>query len=745
MSFKKLLYHTFLFLFILEIGNAQTITISQSTSKEKKGRPKIGLVLSGGGAKGFAHVGVLKLIDELGIPIDYIGGTSAGALVGGFYAAGYSAEQIEEMVTNFDWDNLITDEVNRDYVPFFEKEEIYRYHISLPIHKKKIDLPESFLAGQNILHLLCDKTLYQHNVTDFSLLPIPFLCIAADLSKGEEVVLKQGYLPMAMRASMAVPAAIGSVEIDGRKLVDGGVINNYPVDRVLEMGADIIIGVDLKNNFRQDSTETVGNVVDQLIGFMGREKYEKNVKNTDIYINPNTNGYSASDFSNRLAKQIIKAGELAAEDVRKQLITLRDSLNIPKRIPAKYPNVDPEERFYIKNIEIEGVSDLHEDYIIGKLEFNKGQWVKYKLITDGIDKIYAGLNYEQVSYRLTGAHEKTLTIRLKESFTRSLNLGAHFDRDNSTSLLINTTMRNISGPGSLLSGDLVLSKLMGGRLRYTLDRGTRPGLEIKFDSRKLNFDFEDENILYGNISGAISRFQLNTHSVFYHSFTFGLGLSMEFFDVKPRIYNPIENNPLMDIGDNNFYNYQVFVKLDTKDDFYFPRKGAALMLNFKLITDDFYQLSGSNPILVSLLKYNYAKSFTSRLSVLPGIYWRLVYGIGDVPPYYTTQLGGQDWADYYDAQIPFYGLKLAELQTTNAIVGRLETRYRMFSNQYVHGFFNFGIMNNDLEFWKDTGTKIVGGGIGYSLNSVFGPATIKILASNYRSSIYTDISLGFWF
>ncbi len=708
-------------------------------------RPKIGLVMSGGGAKGYAHVGVLKVLEDIGIPIDYIGGTSAGALVGGLYASGYNAHQIEEMVTTMDWESLMSDNVNRDFIPFFEKEEIHRYNLSFPIYKRRIDLPNSFLQGQNIQMLFSNKTLRHHNVHDFSRLPIPFLCIAADLERNEEIVMKGGFLPQAMRASMAVPAAIGTVSVDGRNLVDGGVINNYPVDRVIEMGADIIIGVDLNANEKEDSVESVGTIVAQLVNYLGHEKYEANLKRTDIYIEPKTGGYSASEFSNKRAMELITVGVEAAEKVRAQLENLMDSLNLEKRVPLHYEEVKLTDRFYIEDIQVRGVSRLHLDYLKGKLDFDNNQWVEFGQITEGLERIYAGLNYKTVNYRLTGQNKKTLTLYLKESITRTLNLGAHYDRENSAALLMNSTLRNITGPGSLLSADLILSQLTGGRLRYTLDRGARPGLEVNFDSRKLNFDFEDEETLFGNISGAISRLQMNAHSVFYHSFTVGLGVSMEFFDVDTRIYFQDPGNPLLGLEDNSFFNYQAFLKLDKRDDVYYPKKGSSLLVNFKVITDDFYQFQESNPILVSLIKYKHATSPGSRLTFMPGFYLRMVHGIDDVPPYYITQLGGEDWVDYYDSQIPFYGLKLADLQTTNAIVGRLETRYRLFENQYIHGYANVGIMNNDRRFWDDYGTYIVGGGLGYSINSSFGPVSIKFLSSNYRSSTYTDISLGFWF
>ena len=216
-------------------------------AEESSKRPKIGLVLSGGGAKGFAHVGVLKVIEEAGIPIDYITGTSVGSIVGGLYAIGYNATMLENIIQNQNWEELLSNSFKREYISAITKEEQSRYLISLPIETKKISIPSGLLNGQNVMEFFTYLTYGYHDVIDFSKLPIPFECIAADIATGEEVVLKKGFLPKAIRASMAVPAAIAACEIDGRMLVDGGIVNNFPVDRCREMGADIIIGIDIQD------------------------------------------------------------------------------------------------------------------------------------------------------------------------------------------------------------------------------------------------------------------------------------------------------------------------------------------------------------------------------------------------------------------------------------------------------------------------------------------------------------------
>ena len=211
-------------------------------------RKKVGVVLSGGGAKGFAHIGVLKVLEEAGIPIDYIAGTSMGAVVGGLYAVGYSADMIDSLIQIQDWNSLMRDVVSREHIPASQRNNHNRYVASLPYEfpfgdkSVGVTLPPGVFTGQNIYNLFLNTTIgYQGNI-NFDDLPIPFGCISADVRTGKEVVMRNGDLAEAIRASMAIPGMFTPVEKDDLLLIDGGLVNNYPVDLVRSMGADIVIG-----------------------------------------------------------------------------------------------------------------------------------------------------------------------------------------------------------------------------------------------------------------------------------------------------------------------------------------------------------------------------------------------------------------------------------------------------------------------------------------------------------------------
>ncbi len=206
---------------------------------------KIGLVLSGGGAKGLAHIGALKVIEEAGVKIDYIGGTSMGAIVGALYASGYTADQLDSIFRATDFTNLIQDNLPRSAKTFYEKEDSERYALTLPFDGFKVSVPPAYSGGQNIYNELVRILYHVKDIDDFSQLPIPFVCIATDIETGKEVILNSGYLPEAVMASGALPSLFEPAIIDDKVLIDGGVVNNYPIEKVREMGADIIIGVDI--------------------------------------------------------------------------------------------------------------------------------------------------------------------------------------------------------------------------------------------------------------------------------------------------------------------------------------------------------------------------------------------------------------------------------------------------------------------------------------------------------------------
>ena len=252
------------------------ITLSIYTQSKQ---PKVGLVLSGGGAKGFAHIGVLKAIDKAGIQIDYVGGTSMGAIVGGLYAAGYSANQIEEIILKTDFLTLLRDRLPRSSETFFEKEYGEKSVVTLPVNKGKIGLPRAISKGQNVLNLLLELFDSVDGNQDFSKLSIPFFCIATDVENGSPVILEKGSLPLALRASGSFPSLLNPVEVNDKLLIDGGIANNFPVSILKQKGMDIVIGVDVEGKlFQKENINSVVALLNQIMSYKMYSKSDEEVK-----------------------------------------------------------------------------------------------------------------------------------------------------------------------------------------------------------------------------------------------------------------------------------------------------------------------------------------------------------------------------------------------------------------------------------------------------------------------------------
>jgi len=229
-------YCRFIFVFLLAIAFSLG-GIAQDSN------PKVAVVLSGGGAKGFSHIGILQALEEAGIYPDIVTGTSMGGVVGGLYALGYSADEIQAMTEDIDWNTMLGNQIPFEDISFEEKAYYGRYIAELPVKGIIPQLPRGLIEGQNLNNLLADLTRSAHGVRNFDGLPIPFRCVSTDIATGSRVVLKEGSLPESLRATMAIPSVFTPVEINETLLVDGGLVRNFPVQEALDMGADIVIGI----------------------------------------------------------------------------------------------------------------------------------------------------------------------------------------------------------------------------------------------------------------------------------------------------------------------------------------------------------------------------------------------------------------------------------------------------------------------------------------------------------------------
>jgi predicted acylesterase/phospholipase RssA len=312
------------------------LTVLCLMSLAAQSRPKVGLVLSGGGAKGFAHIETLKLIDSLAFPVDYIAGTSMGGIAAALYAIGYSGKEIEDIVYSVNWVQVFNDKPRRELIPILEKQYDAQYGLTLELRDYIPAPPSGFISGQEIMKLFSQYTNPVSNITDFDDFAIPFRCVAVDLISGQEVAIDSGYLALAMRSTMSIPSAFAPVEYGNYLFVDGGVANNLPVDVAKDMGAEFVIAVNVgAPPLRKDEIRDVLDVTLQTIFIPGFKREKENIERADIVIAPPLANYTPADFAKEDIRAIINAGRKAAQARKDTLIELMRSWGmVPKNSTA---------------------------------------------------------------------------------------------------------------------------------------------------------------------------------------------------------------------------------------------------------------------------------------------------------------------------------------------------------------------------------------------------------------------------
>lgn len=423
------------------------------------GRPKIGVALAGGGAKGCAHIGVLQIFEEMGIPVDYVAGTSMGSVIGGLYAVGYSADALDELVRSIDWATAMRDRPSRADLSFRRKQESLRYPFDLELGFKdgKLRWPRGLSPGQNLFLLLRNYTLPVAGVDDFDQLPIPFRAIAADLNTGERVVLRRGDLPRAIRASMAIPGYFTPVELDGRTLVDGGVVDNLPIDEVRAMGADIVIAITLGQTLEEGNTETMMQVLGQTRAFLTKRQVDPQLERADLVLRPDVAGFSILNFE--AAADIIAAGIAAAEASADELRAYafvnpyrgQDRQPIPSSVTTEY-------------VRLEGQTRVDPRIVDAKVDVAVGEELDFPALGDAITRLYGLGDFETIEYNVErdGDGRPGLVLKLRDkpwgpNYLRfGIDLQTDLDGDLSFSFLGSYTATRLNARGAEWRTDLAL-------------------------------------------------------------------------------------------------------------------------------------------------------------------------------------------------------------------------------------------------------------------------------------------------
>ena len=709
-------------------------------------RKKVGLVLSGGGAKGMAHIGALKVIKEAGIPIDYIVGTSMGSIIGGLYAIGYTPEQMDSMVRKQDWQFLLSDRTPRSDKNMAERETDEQFIISVPFSKTAIrEVTGGLIKGQNISNLFSQLTLGYHDSIDFNRLPIPFACVAEDIVKGEEKVFHHGVLATAMRASMAIPGVFTPVRLDGMVLVDGGVVNNYPVNVARQMGADYIIGIDVQSELKPASElSNAGSILGQLIDLMGQDLYLKNKAETNTYIKVNVKGYSAASFTQPAIDSLIVRGEEAARQNYEGLLKLKRSMGLDDDYrPMSRDKYEPTDWIMVNKIHFDGLDEKDTKWIMKRCDLEENGLNNIRRIEETTSIIRANTSYSNVSYKLTHADDGRfdLTYTVSKKMENRINVGIRFDSEEIASLLINAnTMLNTRLP-SYLAATVRLGKRYAVKLNYGIEPSPLSSLGLSYQFQYNDIDYYQEGKRSFNSTFRYHAGEISYYNVWLRNVRFGLGVRYELYNYGKLLYQ--EGSEQLDVQDEHFFNYFANLHYDTYDKAYFPTKGVKMHGSYTFYTDNFTEYDNHAPFSAILGSVEGVIPVTNRFSLLPGVYGRFLIG-KDVPLAKRNIMGGEIMEQYLPEQLPFIGTPHVELMDNSLLIGGLKFRQRMGAIHYLSLSGNYALSSHKIKGLL-TEKTMFGCSIGYGMDSMFGPLEASLNYANHANKVNIYINLGYKF
>lgn len=738
MNLKKILIALFLI---------PTLNFAQD-SIQQNSRPKVGVVLSGGGAKGYAHIGALKKIEEAGIKIDYIGGTSMGAIVGGLYAAGYSPDELEVIIKELDLTSLIINEKTRQDIPYFEKANSEKYILDLPFNNFKLTIPQAVSSGQGPLDLLTYLFRHVHETEDFSKLPTPFVCIATDIETGEEIKLDKGFLPLAVLASGAYPSMIKPVKIDNKLLIDGGVLNNFPVKEVKDMGADIIIGVDLQDPLKtQEELSSATDILQQIIKFNMEKKSDEQRKLVDVMIIPDTEGYGVASFGD--IKPILERGLIAAEekfDALKEVAARQGNIDNTRK------TLDLKEYLLIRDVKVNGAEQYNLNYLEGKLKIKSPQLASFKEIQNGINRLYSSGNFSKIDYKLNEENKNEYMLELNVTETpvkQKIRFGLHYDDFFKTGLLLNYTSKGLVLKNSTFSTDFVIGDYMRYNVNFYIDNGYLPSFGFRSRMHRFNKEInlsEMRSPEYPNLNELNYTFndfvnQIYIQSTLKERYAIGVGLEHQYTELFTKNISQSEDFPFAVNEKGNYWKAYAYIGADSRNNPNFASRGLMFTSSIKYLFDsnvkDFdkiYEFEADlekNFHINNFLSYRFTANFGTFFN-------------GNNTSAQKFIVGGyvqQRFLNY----TKFYGLPFATAFGDNKLILGSELQFKILKNHYAGLLMNLANVEDRFEHIQLTKFKYSGYGVKYGYDSPLGPINFIWAYSPHTDKGLFNLSLGYWF
>lgn len=726
-----------------------------ANAQVKNSRPKIGLTLSGGGAKGLAHIGILKAIDSAGLKIDYITGTSMGAILGSLYAIGYSGKQIEEIAKKIDWDLLLSNQLSLRSLSMEEKEEYGKYVIELPYVNHKLQLPGGFLDGQELWFKFSQLYYPVHTIKDFSKFSIPFRCIASDISTGDAVVLDSGEITTAVRASMAIPSVFSSVDYDGHKLVDGGITRNFPVSDVKKMGADYTIGSTVTTGlFPKEKLKSPIDVLLQLVFLKEADDFKNEIPLCNLFISQPLPDYTMGSFNK--ADILINAGDEEGKKFYPALKHLADSLTaIYGPLVPDTARLPPRDSVYISAIEVKGLVKTTEVYFIHAMDFHAHSTYSEADISKAIRKVFGTRYYRSINYSLIPLPDGSSKIlfEVQENPSTYAKLGLNYNEFTGISVIANITTRDFFTPysRSLLTFNIGDNLRMRGEHLQYFGNNKNIALIPKFqlESYKINTyaNFNKigqyrQNYYVGEVKAEYSGSR---------DFTAGIGTRYEWLRITPLIQSTLDAK-----GKNNFLTSFLYFGLNTLDKTLYPGKGIKINAEFGFVYNqspdiDFY----SNGVLISNtdsagINYNnYQRMVLNAEAYTPlanKLTFFTIFQSGINFNYKQSllnnfQIGGL--TNTIRNQIIFAGLNETTVSTPSVAALLIGLNYHISKNIYLIARSN-ALVNNFISEDRTLQFKnwLSGHALTFAYNTPIGPLELSVTYSDDSRKVQSYINFG---
>lgn len=710
-------------------------------------RMKVGVVLSGGGAKGAAHIGVLKAIEEAGIPIDYIAGTSMGAVVGGLYAMGYTPAQLDSLIKGQDWTFLLSDGPARKKQTLKERASSEKYLLSVPLIKTTKPEVSGLIRGENLDNLLYRLTISYHDFIDFDSLPIPFACVATNIADGKEIVFHNGVLAVSIRASMSIPGVFTPIKKDGMILVDGGLVNNYPVDVARDMGADIIIGSTVQGDLPDtDKITNVADILSQLVNISTRTKFDENVKASDVHFQIDTKDFSTLDFKPEVIDSMIDRGWNTAHQQWDELMAIKKKLNLP----ADYtPEATPEPSIVtsqtpvcIRKLKFKDASKHEVKAILQKCRIEENTEIKIAQIEDAVGILQDEFDYPEAHYSLTGKEDKyDLTFYAGPKNESNLYLGLRFDSEEMISAMVGAELILKTSLPSSVTFTGKLGKQYLARLGYQFEPFLNRSLNVAYEYSHNDMDVYSDGTKLYNLVFRRHTGEIGFTHLAIRNFSFGVGLKMEYYKYNDILAN--EGVPVPPFHSDTYYDYLVSVHYNSQDKGYYPRRGAKLDAGYTLYTDNFAHFQDGAPLSAVHACWEIAFSPTGHFTIIPSVYGRIVWG-HDIPFVLKNVIGGDYFGRYLSQQLPFAGIGYLQEAGEAVAVAGLKLRERITGQHYVTLSGNVALSGDRVEE-LGSGKFLYGMALKYGYGTKFGPIEASVGYSGSSKKAVFYVNLGYYF